>query len=58
MLKNCQTYSKNLAVLTEQDFQRVFGHFSALLKKRLKLVEKDHQLQIAISQTEYNRNFV
>ena len=58
MLKNCQTYSKNLAVLTEQDFQSVFGHFSALLKKRLKLVEKDHQLQTAISQTEYNKNFV
>ena len=58
MLKNCQTYSKNLAVFTQQDFQGAFGHFSKFLKIRLKLVEKDHQLQIVISQIEYNKNFI
>ena len=28
MLKNGQTYFKNLAVFTSQDFKSMFGHFS------------------------------
>ena len=30
MLKNGQTYFKNLAVFTPQDFKIMFGHFSTL----------------------------
>ena len=30
MLKNCQTYSKNLAVFSSQDFKSIFGNFSTL----------------------------
>ena len=30
MLKNGQTYFKNLAVFTPQDFKSMFGHFSTL----------------------------
>ena len=35
MLKNGQTYFKNLAVFTPQDFQSMFGHFSTLGMKGL-----------------------
>ena len=30
MLKNGQTYFKNIAVFTPQDFESMFGHFSTL----------------------------
>ena len=36
MLKNSQTYFKNLMVPTPQDFKSMFGHFSTLWKKKLK----------------------
>ena len=32
MLKNGQTYVKNLAAFTPQDFQSIFGHFSTSMK--------------------------
>ena len=35
MLKNGQTYVKNLAVFTPQDFQSIFDHFSTLSMKGL-----------------------
>ena len=35
MLKNGQTYFKNLAVFTPQDFYSMFGHFSTLCNKGL-----------------------
>ena len=35
MLKNGQTYFKNLAVFTPQDFKSMFGHFSTLCNKGL-----------------------
>ena len=35
VLKNGQTYFKNLAVWTPQDFQSMFGHFSTLWNKGL-----------------------
>ena len=35
MLKNGQTYFKNLVVLTPQDFQSMFGHFSTFCMKGL-----------------------
>ena len=35
MLKNNQTYFKNLAVFTPQDFESMFGHFSTLVNKGL-----------------------
>ena len=35
MLKNGQTYFKNLAVLAPQDFESMFGHFSTLWNKGL-----------------------
>ena len=38
MLKNCQTYIKNLAVFTPQDFYSLFGHFSALWMKGSKTI--------------------
>ena len=37
MLKNGQTYFKNLAVSTPQDFKSMFGHFSILCMKGLNL---------------------
>ena len=36
MLKNGQTYFKNLAVFTAQDFQSMFDHFSASCMKGLR----------------------
>ena len=36
MLKNGQTYFKNLAVWTPQDFESMFGHFSTLWNEGLK----------------------
>ena len=36
MLKNGQTYFKNLAVFTPQDFKSLFGYFSTLWNKGLK----------------------
>ena len=39
MLGNDQTYFKNLAVLTPQDFEDMFGHFSILCMKRLALMQ-------------------
>ena len=35
MVKNGQTYYKNLAVFTPQDFYSMFGHFSTLFMKGL-----------------------
>ena len=35
MSKNGQTYFKNLVVLSPQDFESMFGHFSALCMKGL-----------------------
>ena len=35
MLKNGQTYFKNLAVFTPQDFSSMLGHFSTLCNKGL-----------------------
>ena len=37
MLKNVQTYFKNLAVFTLHDFNRKFDRFSTLWKKELKV---------------------
>ena len=36
MLKNGQTYIKNLSMFTPQDFESVLGYFSTLFMKRLK----------------------
>ena len=36
MLKNGQTYFKNLAVFKTKDFKNMFGHFSTLCIKGLK----------------------
>ena len=35
MLNNGQTYFRNLAVFTPQDFQSMFGHFTTLCMKGL-----------------------
>ena len=40
MLKNGQTYFKNLAVFTPQDFKSMFGHFSTLCNKGLMITKK------------------
>ena len=37
MLKNDQTFFKNLAVWTLEDFKSMFGHFSTLWNKGLRL---------------------
>ena len=37
MLKNGQTYFKNLAVFTPHNFKSMFGHFSTLCNKGLML---------------------
>ena len=37
MLKNGQTYFKNLTVFTPQDSYSIFGHFSTLCMKGLKI---------------------
>ena len=39
MLKNGQTYIKNIAVFTPQDFKSMFGHFSTLCNKGLRQIE-------------------
>ena len=36
MLKNGQTYFKNLAVWTPQDFLNMFNHYSTLCMKEIK----------------------
>ena len=33
LLKNCQTYFKNVIVFTSQDFKSMFGHFSTCMKE-------------------------
>ena len=39
MLQNSQTYFKNLAVFTPQDFKSMFDHFTTLCTKGLKTTE-------------------
>ena len=38
MLKNGQTHDKNLAVFIPQDIKSMFGHFSTLYMKGLKML--------------------
>ena len=42
MLKNGQTYFKNLAVFTPQDFKSMFGHFSILCNKGFNKIAELH----------------
>ena len=35
MLKNSETYPKNLAVFTPQDFESMFGHFFSIMQERI-----------------------
>ena len=42
ILKNDQTYFKNLPVWAPQDFWSRFGHFSTLWKERIKLLQNDY----------------
>ena len=46
MLKNGQTYLKNLAVFTPQDFKGNFGHFSTLYTKGSTLRVKKNMLAV------------
>ena len=52
MLKNGQTYLKNLAVFTPQDFKGNFGHFSTLYTKGSALRVKKNMLAV-----QYQDNF-
>ena len=44
MLKNGQTYFKNFAVFIPQDFQSIFGHFSTLWNKGIKLKHQNPEI--------------
>ena len=41
MLKNGQTYFKNLLVFTPQDIKIMFNYFSTLFMKGLKKIKED-----------------
>ena len=53
MLKNGQTYFKNFAVFTPQDFKSMFGHFSTLCNKGL----NRQNTKIQLSQKHHWENF-
>ena len=50
MLKNGQTYFKNLVVFTTQDFHSMLGHFSTLCMKGLThpLINEDWQIWVKL----------
>ena len=46
MLKNGQTYFKNLAAFTPQDFYSIFGHFSTCVKTLILKSDKNKLLTV------------
>ena len=53
MLKNGQTYFENLVLFTTQDFKSIFGHFSTLWNKGLKLKDTKDKLGSKLSSLEW-----